>query len=81
MQWTKDDIPDLSGKTIVITGANSGIGYETARTCAERGAHTILACRDENRGRKAIEKIRAQNVPGKTENMLLDLGSLTSKSI
>jgi NAD(P)-dependent dehydrogenase (short-subunit alcohol dehydrogenase family) len=78
MQWTKDDIPDLSGKTIVITGANSGIGYETARTCAERGAHTILACRDENRGRKAIEKIRAQNVPGKTENMLLDLGSLTS---
>jgi|GEM_PF-3018546 hypothetical protein len=38
-QWTKDAIPDLSGKTIVITGANSDIGYETARICAEPGAH------------------------------------------
>ena len=61
MKWTKNDIPDLSGKTIVITGANSGIGFETARICAERGAHTILACRDEDRGLKAIEKIRARH--------------------
>lgn len=78
MKWTKNDIPDLSGKTIVITGANSGIGFETARICAEHGAHTILACRDEDRGLKAIEKIRARNVLGKTKNMPLDLSSLSS---
>ena len=77
MKWTQNDVPNLSGKTIVITGANSGIGYEAARICAEHGAHTILACRDEKRGIKAVEKIREKKT-GATENMLLDLGSLTS---
>ncbi len=55
MNWTANDLPDLSGKAIVITGANSGIGYEAARVCAGRGAHTILACRDKDRGTKAAD--------------------------
>jgi NAD(P)-dependent dehydrogenase (short-subunit alcohol dehydrogenase family) len=78
MKWTQNDVPSLSGKTIVITGANSGIGYEAARICAENGAHTILACRDEKKGLKAVEKIREKKVAGETETMLLDLGSLAS---
>jgi NAD(P)-dependent dehydrogenase (short-subunit alcohol dehydrogenase family) len=78
MKWTQNDVPSLSGKTIVITGANSGIGYESARICAENGAHTILACRDEKKGLKAVGKIREKKITGETETMLLNLGSLTS---
>jgi NAD(P)-dependent dehydrogenase (short-subunit alcohol dehydrogenase family) len=57
------DIPDQSGRTAVITGANSGIGYCTARELARHGAEVLLACRSEQRGEEALERLHAE-VPG-----------------
>ena len=50
MKWTMDEVPSLEGKKIVITGANSGIGFETALACAAHGAHTILPAATKQKG-------------------------------
>ncbi|MDQ0830837.1 NAD(P)-dependent dehydrogenase (short-subunit alcohol dehydrogenase family) [Streptomyces achromogenes] len=76
--WDVRDMPDQGGRTAVVTGANSGLGYVTARELARRGARVVLACRSEARGRDAIERLRAE-VPGAdVELRSLDLGDLTS---
>ena len=73
------DIPDLSGRTAIVTGASSGIGLETARALAARGASVILAVRDLDRGRRAASAIQAKDQgQGTTEVRLLDLASLES---
>ncbi|MBV9411449.1 MAG: SDR family NAD(P)-dependent oxidoreductase, partial [Acidimicrobiia bacterium] len=77
-KWTANDIPDLSGKTAVVTGANSGLGYETAAALARHGAHVVLACRDERRGTEAIERLRTEAPDASVELSLLDLADLTS---
>jgi NAD(P)-dependent dehydrogenase (short-subunit alcohol dehydrogenase family) len=77
-KWTANDISDLSGKTAVVTGANSGLGYETAMALARHGAHVVLACRDEGRGTEAIERLRAEVPDASAELSLLDLADLTS---
>ena len=70
------DIPDLSGRTIVITGANSGLGYESALALAGKGAHVVLACRDQKKGADAERQIRAAHPQARTTLMALDLSSL-----
>lgn len=76
--WTARDIPDQSGRTAVVTGANSGIGYVTARELARRGAHVVLACRSAERGTRALDRLRSE-VPGaEAEFRRLDLGDLAS---
>ncbi|MFJ5832514.1 oxidoreductase [Streptomyces sp. NPDC093089] len=73
-----DSLPDQSGRLVVVTGANSGIGYVTARELARRGAHVVLACRSRERGRDAVERLRAE-VPGaRAELRVLDLADLAS---
>ena len=74
--WSEADIPDLSGKTIVITGANSGLGFEAAQALAGKGAQVVLACRDQAKGRAAEEQIRARHPGARTALMALDLSSL-----
>jgi len=76
--WTEKDIPDLSGKTIVITGANSGIGFETARVMAARGARLVLAVRRPEAGIRAAELIRDQIAQDEVLVEKCDLGDLTS---
>ncbi|MGC5172194.1 oxidoreductase [Microbacterium sp. DT81.1] len=71
--WTVDRIPSLAGKTVIVTGANSGIGLEAARVFAAKEAHVVFAVRDEKRGRDA-----AATVIGSTEIRHLDLADLQS---
>ena len=54
-KWTEVDIPDLSGKVAVVTGANGGIGYETVRVLAEKGAQVVMACRNLQKGNEAAD--------------------------
>ncbi|MFJ9018867.1 oxidoreductase [Streptomyces sp. NPDC102259] len=76
--WSAHDIPDQSGRTAVVTGANSGLGYVTARELARKGARVVLACRSETRGREAVRRLRDE-VPGaEAELRRLDLGDLAS---
>jgi len=76
--WSEKDIPDQSGRVAVVTGANSGIGYVTARELARRGARVVLACRSEARGAEAADRLAAE-VPGARAEMIrLDLADLAS---
>ena len=77
-RWTAADIPDLTGKTAIITGGNSGVGFETAIELARHGATTIIACRSASRGEAALRKISDAAPPSKIRLMLLDLGDLAS---
>ena len=77
--WTTDDIPDLAGRTAVVTGANSGLGFESSLALARAGAEVVLACRDQTKGADALDRI-VQSVPAATVTLapldLADLGSV-----
>jgi NAD(P)-dependent dehydrogenase (short-subunit alcohol dehydrogenase family) len=77
-KWTAADVPDLTGKTIVVTGGNSGIGYEAALVLAGKRARVILACRDLAKAQAAVDGIRAVHPNAAVEAMPLDLASLDS---
>jgi hypothetical protein len=77
-QWLDQNIPNLSGKTAVITGANSGIGYEAARMLALKNAHVVLAVRNTAKGGKAAREIRSAAPQADVEVMALDLADLAS---
>lgn len=76
--WTIESVPDQRGKTVVITGANSGLGLETARVLAGRGAEVVLACRSRERGERALASLRAEYPSATLKVMSLDLASLAS---
>jgi NAD(P)-dependent dehydrogenase (short-subunit alcohol dehydrogenase family) len=77
-RWTAESIPDLRGKTAVVTGANSGLGYETTRALARKGVHIVLAVRDPSKGSQAVKRLQVE-LPGASLDVIqLDLASLAS---
>ncbi len=76
--WGAADIGDLTGRIALVTGANSGIGYETTRALADHGAHVILACRDEEKARQARDKLESELERSSLELLHLDLADLIS---
>jgi NAD(P)-dependent dehydrogenase (short-subunit alcohol dehydrogenase family) len=76
--WTTDDIPNLTGRTAVVTGANSGLGFESARALARAGARVVLACRNQTKGADAVERIRHEIPTADVRLDDLDLADLAS---
>jgi NAD(P)-dependent dehydrogenase (short-subunit alcohol dehydrogenase family) len=76
--WTTEKIPDLTGKVIIVTGANSGLGFEAAKEFARKGAQTILACRSMDKAQAALDQIKQEIPEASAEIMQLDLASLAS---
>jgi NAD(P)-dependent dehydrogenase (short-subunit alcohol dehydrogenase family) len=77
-KWTTTNIPDLTSRVAIVTGANSGTGFETARAFAGKDAQTILACRNPEKGQAAVEQIRHEFPNAPVDLMQLDLASLAS---
>jgi len=77
-KWTVADMPDLSGKTAIVTGANSGLGFETSKALAGAGANVIMACRNKDKAQTAVDAIHAENANAKVEVMALDLADQSS---
>lgn len=78
MAWTPDDIPDLTGRVAVVTGANGGLGLVTTHELAAAGAHVVMAARDQDKARTAEQQVRARTPEASVEVVPLDLGSLAS---
>lgn len=78
MTWTADDIDDLTGKVAVVTGANGGLGLETAKALAGHGAHVVMAARDQDKAAEAEASIHGEHPGASTEVVPLDLADLSS---
>ena len=78
MAWTTTDIPDLTGRIAVVTGANGGLGLESARALAGAGAHVVMAARDQDKAQAAHDDITATHPDASLEIVELDLSSQDS---
>jgi NAD(P)-dependent dehydrogenase (short-subunit alcohol dehydrogenase family) len=78
MTWTEKDVPDESGRVAIVTGSNTGLGYDTARVLAARGARVVMAVRDTAKGDAAAARIRELSPGAEVTVHALDLGSLAS---
>ena len=78
MTWTTNDIPDLSGRLAIVTGATGGLGLETALVLAGKGAEVVLAARNPDKGAEAERLIRARHPNARVRFDLLDLSALSS---
>lgn len=78
MAWSTSEIPDLSGRVAVVTGANGGLGLETARALSGAGAHVVMAARGQEKATAAEKSIRETHPSASLEVVALDLGSLAS---
>ncbi|MEV8607918.1 oxidoreductase [Amycolatopsis sp. NPDC051373] len=77
-RWTEADLADQTGRTVLVTGANSGLGLRTAEVLAGRGARVLLACRSAERGAAALERVRSVASGAAPELVQLDLADLAS---
>jgi NAD(P)-dependent dehydrogenase (short-subunit alcohol dehydrogenase family) len=77
-RWTVDDIPDQTGRTVLITGANSGLGLRSAEALAAKGARVLMACRNETKAVEACDRVADEATGPAPEVVLLDLADLGS---
>ncbi|MFC4448715.1 oxidoreductase [Halorussus aquaticus] len=81
-EWAAEQMPEMDDRTVVVTGANSGLGYEATRAFARKGAHVVMACRSEDRGEDAKRRLRSEDTEGGHRGSLevaeLDLADLSS---
>jgi NAD(P)-dependent dehydrogenase (short-subunit alcohol dehydrogenase family) len=77
-KWTAEQIPSQAGKTALVTGANSGIGYQAALELARHGAHVLLGCRNEAKGQEAVARLQREAPGASAELVELDMASLAS---
>src|SRR4051812_24496462 len=77
-KWTGADIPDQTGRTVLVTGANSGLGLRSAEALASAGARVLLGCRNLDKGAKALEEVRQVASGADPVLVPLDLADLTS---
>jgi NAD(P)-dependent dehydrogenase (short-subunit alcohol dehydrogenase family) len=80
MGWTADDIPDQTGRVAVVTGANGGLGLETTRELARKGALVVMGVRNREKAERAVAEVRAEIPDARLEVRALDLASLASVS-
>ncbi len=78
MGWTRNDMPSLDGQVWVVTGANSGLGLESVKGLASRGASVVMACRSPERAQSAANEVRRETPDAKLELRALDVASLAS---
>ena len=78
MSWTESDIPDQTGRIAVVTGANGGLGFETARALSARGATVVMGARNQEKAKQAERRILDEHPNAALDNRLLDLASLAS---
>ncbi len=76
--WSTENIPNMAGHIIVITGANSGIGFEAAKELTRKGAHVVMACRSMEKAANALQQLQKEVAGASAEIMPLDLASLAS---
>ena len=76
--WTSEDMPDMDGKKVIVTGANSGLGFEASKKFAEKGADVVMACRSMEKAGEAKEEIEDEVEEASLEVMKIDLASLDS---
>jgi NAD(P)-dependent dehydrogenase (short-subunit alcohol dehydrogenase family) len=77
-KWTSEDIPDLTGRSAVVTGANSGLGFQTSLQLVRHGARVVMAARDRGRGERAVRRVREMGPGANVELASLDVADLSS---
>ena len=77
-KWTAEDIPDQTGRTVLVTGANSGLGLRTSEALAARGAAVLMACRNQEKAAAALDSVKAVATGPPPEVIALDLADLSS---
>jgi NAD(P)-dependent dehydrogenase (short-subunit alcohol dehydrogenase family) len=75
-KWTPAQMPDLSGKVAIVTGANIGLGYHTALELARKGATVVMACRNQQKAQAALADLQREVPEAKAEVLALDLADL-----
>ena len=79
--WTLREMPDMTGRVAVVTGANTGIGFETAAALAANNAVVVMACRNQQKAEDAIQRIRARTPDAELRFIRLDLASLNQVTL